>query len=91
MGPEAGGLRDAVFEIATRANDHLITARKMLGEVGEEGRGKGVFATYLPAVAVSAYLERLEKADFNAFEPGLMRREWRLPWRVYRAAGKKEF
>ncbi|KAI9801174.1 MAG: hypothetical protein M1825_003448 [Sarcosagium campestre] len=29
-GPEAKGLRDAVFAVATRANDHLITAREML-------------------------------------------------------------
>ncbi|GAB7357197.1 hypothetical protein MBLNU459_g8183t1 [Dothideomycetes sp. NU459] len=29
-GAEAQGLRDAVFAVATRANDHLITAREML-------------------------------------------------------------
>lgn len=29
-GPNAEGLQDAVFEVATRANDHLITAREML-------------------------------------------------------------
>lgn len=29
-GPEAEGLQDAVFKVATRANDHLITAREML-------------------------------------------------------------
>ena len=32
-GPEAEGLRDAVFEVATRASDHLITARQMLKNV----------------------------------------------------------
>ncbi|PKS13343.1 hypothetical protein jhhlp_000114 [Lomentospora prolificans] len=30
QGPEAPGFRDAVFQVATRANDHLITAREML-------------------------------------------------------------
>lgn len=37
-GAEAEGLRDAVFEVATRASDHLITARQMLKNVyaGEE-------------------------------------------------------
>ncbi|KAK4650906.1 hypothetical protein QC762_701560 [Podospora pseudocomata] len=30
MGPNAEGLQDAVFHVATRANDHLITAREML-------------------------------------------------------------
>jgi NADH dehydrogenase [ubiquinone] 1 alpha subcomplex assembly factor 6 len=29
-GPEAQGLQDAVFKVATRANDHLITAREMM-------------------------------------------------------------
>jgi NADH dehydrogenase [ubiquinone] 1 alpha subcomplex assembly factor 6 len=29
-GAEAAGLKDAVFEVATRASDHLITARQML-------------------------------------------------------------
>lgn len=29
-GPHAEGLQDAVFNVATRANDHLITAREML-------------------------------------------------------------
>ncbi|KAL9941168.1 hypothetical protein ACHAO5_009267, partial [Verticillium nonalfalfae] len=29
-GPEAAGFQDAVFAVATRANDHLITAREML-------------------------------------------------------------
>ncbi|QUC23590.1 uncharacterized protein UV8b_07831 [Ustilaginoidea virens] len=30
QGPSAAGLQDAVFKVATRANDHLITARDML-------------------------------------------------------------
>lgn len=30
QGPSAPGLQDAVFQVATRANDHLITAREML-------------------------------------------------------------
>ncbi|KHO01216.1 Squalene/phytoene synthase [Metarhizium album ARSEF 1941] len=30
QGPNAPGLQDAVFKVATRANDHLMTAREML-------------------------------------------------------------
>lgn len=30
QGPNAPGLQDAVFKVATRANDHLITVREML-------------------------------------------------------------
>ncbi|KAI0405652.1 squalene/phytoene synthase [Xylaria palmicola] len=32
-GPEAAGFKDAVFNVATRANDHLITAREMLKNI----------------------------------------------------------
>ncbi|KAJ8129277.1 hypothetical protein O1611_g4354 [Lasiodiplodia mahajangana] len=33
QGPEAEGFQDAVFKVATRANDHLITAREMLKNI----------------------------------------------------------
>ena len=39
-GPRAEGLTDAVFEVATRANDHLITAREMLAGL-KKGEGVG--------------------------------------------------
>lgn len=45
----AAGLADAVFKVATRANDHLITARKMLADAGDEAKGT-VFAVFLQAV-----------------------------------------
>lgn len=39
-GSNAHGLKDAVFQVATRANDHLITARQMLKNVrGGEDAG----------------------------------------------------
>lgn len=34
-GPEAPGLQDAVFKVATRAHDHLITAREMLKNIDQ--------------------------------------------------------
>ncbi|KAI9775560.1 MAG: hypothetical protein M1839_001038 [Geoglossum umbratile] len=40
LGGEAEGLRDAVFTVATRANDHLITAREMLRNI-QAGRDAG--------------------------------------------------
>lgn len=47
QGASAGGLKDAVFTVATRANDHLITAREMLknlkagSDVGHEFEHEG--------------------------------------------------
>lgn len=39
-GPEAQGLQDAIFKVATRANDHLITAREMLANI-QQGEDPG--------------------------------------------------
>jgi NADH dehydrogenase [ubiquinone] 1 alpha subcomplex assembly factor 6 len=40
QGSDAPGLRDAVFTVATRANDHLITAREMLKNL-QQGKEAG--------------------------------------------------
>jgi NADH dehydrogenase [ubiquinone] 1 alpha subcomplex assembly factor 6 len=40
QGAEAEGLRDAIFTVATRANDHLITAREMLKNL-QQGEDAG--------------------------------------------------
>lgn len=125
-GADAPGLRDAVFAVATRASDHLITARQMLKNLragrdvghefeheGEEGheyreqqqsqqdsaatapaqqhspyerqlkeveRGFGVL---MPAVSTQLWLDRLQKVDFDIFNPSLLRSDWRLPWKAF--------
>ncbi|KAI9837292.1 MAG: hypothetical protein M1819_000366 [Sarea resinae] len=123
----APGLRDAVFTVATRANDHLITAREMLRNVragqdidhafehaGDEGHqyheddhhGEGSasarpesnspkaevdrgFGVLMPVVSTSLWLQRLQKVDFDVFDPRLRKREWRLPWSAYWAFRRK--
>jgi NADH dehydrogenase [ubiquinone] 1 alpha subcomplex assembly factor 6 len=40
LGAEAPGLKDAIFKVATRSNDHLITAREMLKNL-QQGQGAG--------------------------------------------------
>lgn len=39
LGPKAPNIRDAVFEVATRANDHLLTIREMVKrfQAGQDG------------------------------------------------------
>ncbi|KAF2421569.1 hypothetical protein EJ08DRAFT_653400 [Tothia fuscella] len=121
-GASAPGLRDAVFTVATRANDHLITAREMLRnlhnnqDVGHEfehlsdeefkysaqGMASGnekqlqdverAFGVLMgPAVPTALWLERLEKADFDVFDEGLRRTDWRLPWKAYWAYSRGKF
>jgi NADH dehydrogenase [ubiquinone] 1 alpha subcomplex assembly factor 6 len=123
QGSSAPGLRDAVFAVATRANDHLITAREMLKnlqggkDVGhefehlgdeehsysnelEKGEGSATskqlqevnqaFGVLMgPALSSSLWLEKLEKADFDVFDPSLRRSDWRLPWKAYWAFNRR--
>jgi hypothetical protein len=37
----------------------------------------------LPTVSVVAYLDRLRRADFNAFDSNLQRRNTLLPWLLW--------
>ncbi|GAM88981.1 hypothetical protein ANO11243_070150 [Dothideomycetidae sp. 11243] len=112
QGSQAKGLRDAVFAVATRANDHLITTREMLknlqagkdaghdfehqheeehdhGSTDVAGRSSPrqdidkAFGVFMPAVSTSLWLDRLEKVDFDIFNPKLRMTDWRLPWKCW--------
>ena len=54
QGPAAPGLKDVVYEVATRANDHLKAARQYI----DDARGKdydllkSAFCVFVPAVLV---------------------------------------
>ncbi|KAI9686183.1 MAG: hypothetical protein M1822_003838 [Bathelium mastoideum] len=120
-GSDADGLRDAVFQVATRANDHILTARQMLknlragqdvdheyehqhdddhaydvrgrdssaaAQLRDIERGFGVLMNAIPTVL---WLEKLEKADFDAFAPSLRTPDWRLPWKAYWAFTRRKF
>ncbi|KAI7164470.1 hypothetical protein KC349_g544 [Hortaea werneckii] len=118
-GADAHGLRDAVFTVATRANDHLITARQMLTNIrrGEDAghefehqdeeehmyfqsrSGKPetqaqeierAFGVFMPAVATQLWLDRLQKADFDIFNPKLRVTDWRLPFRAFWAWNRRQ-
>ncbi|KAF8073690.1 isoprenoid synthase domain-containing protein [Lyophyllum atratum] len=85
-GPQAEGIADAVFEFATLANDHLLTARDMLKEEGMGGKVPSrAVPVFLAGVPVANYLGRLEEANFDAFAPELQLRDWKLPWQIWRS------
>lgn len=80
-GAEAPGLKDAVFKVATRANDHLITAREMLKnlqqgkEAGHEFEHAGEAGhEYLESKGDSSQAD-LEKA-FGVLMPAVATRLW---------------
>ncbi|KAL2860702.1 uncharacterized protein BJX67DRAFT_375880 [Aspergillus lucknowensis] len=83
-GAEAAGLRDAVFTVATRASDHLITVQQMLNnlragrDVGHdfehEGEDGHKYATAEGSVHESP-LEEVNRA-FGVFMPAVGTRLW---------------
>ncbi|KAK1046144.1 hypothetical protein LTS16_006056 [Friedmanniomyces endolithicus] len=83
-GSNAEGLRDAVFAVATRANDHLITARQLLqqvraGEVEDhefEHRDEEEHV-YLPTKSgrSETQAQELERA-FGVFMPAIATQLW---------------
>lgn len=113
QGALAPNLRDAIFTVATRANDHLITAREMLKnlrgghDVGHEfehveeeehaynaqemnagtasqlDEVKRGFGVLMPAISTSLWLDKLQKVDFDVFDPALRKTDWKLPFQAY--------
>ncbi|XP_060526222.1 NADH dehydrogenase (ubiquinone) complex I, assembly factor 6 isoform X2 [Cylas formicarius] len=66
-------LRECVYEIASRAHQHLTKARNLLETVPLEAR-----PSLLPAVPVGIYLNRLQKVNYNVFDIGLQQRPWKI-------------
>lgn len=85
QGASAPGLRDAVFTVATRANDHLITAREMLSKLRSEGTLGHDFEhqddeghQYSPQqlnAGQEAQLAEVEQA-FGVFMPSITTQSW---------------
>ena len=78
-GAAAAGLRDAVFAVATRANDHLITAREMLKNL-KAGRDVGHEFEHLDdrehaAVRTDNQLEEVERG-FGVLMPAVATQLW---------------
>lgn len=68
-GPQAQAIEDAVFEFATVANDHLITAREMFKEDGMDGKvPPGAMPVFLAGVRLCHALRGLNGvADISGF------------------------
>ncbi|KAH9638703.1 hypothetical protein HF086_013975 [Spodoptera exigua] len=69
-------MRNAVFEIASRANSHLDKARKI--SVPETAK-----QIFLPGIAVHNYLTKLQKRNFNIFDRSLLLTSPTLPFKLY--------
>lgn len=70
-GPEAKGIDDAVFEFATLANDHIITARSMLKEEGFNGNvPSGAMPVFLTGVRMDLVVTQRLIEVLNDFLSG---------------------
>ena len=79
------GLSDAIFEVATRANDHLISAKVKVQDLKADSEiTRDIQGILLNAVSPKLYLERLEYYNFDVTEPKLHNKEWKLPYRLWR-------
>ncbi|KAI9766352.1 MAG: hypothetical protein M1840_006616 [Geoglossum simile] len=84
LGSEAPGLRDAVFAVATRANDHLITAREMLkniqagGDAGHdfEHQGEADYEYPDPDQAKDVTAEQEVARGFGVLMPAVATKLW---------------
>jgi NADH dehydrogenase [ubiquinone] 1 alpha subcomplex assembly factor 6 len=81
QGAEAPGLRDAVFAVATRASDHLITVQQMLSnlragkDVGHEFEHEEEEEHQYAAREHQSPLEEVNRA-FGVFLPAVATRLW---------------
>lgn len=85
QGAAAPGLKDAVFAVATRANDHLITAREMLSKLRAEGTlghefehqndEEHQYSAQQLSVGQDAQLVEVEQA-FGVFMPSIATQSW---------------
>jgi NADH dehydrogenase [ubiquinone] 1 alpha subcomplex assembly factor 6 len=88
-GAEASGLKDAVFDTATRANDYIISARSILRNEFPNKIPAYLTGPMVETTTAITFLEALERADFDIFDTKLQLlasgRGWRLPWAMFKA------
>ncbi|KAL1921258.1 uncharacterized protein VTP21DRAFT_10974 [Calcarisporiella thermophila] len=75
-------LQDAVFEVASAAHSHLQHSRSLFSKTTSRA-----LPAFLHAIPSRNYLLRLEKSDFNVYDPSLASKDWKLPlelWNAYR-------
>lgn len=93
-GGQAKGFKDAVFDTATRANDYLITVRREIREnlprgrvADSSGREPGARPALVGLATIPHMLARLERYDFDPFEPAFRIEArghgWRLPLKMW--------
>lgn len=71
-------LSECVYEVASRAHQHLIKSKSLMDKVPVNGR-----PALLPAIPILNYLENLQKVDYNVLNPSLQQRSWKILPSIY--------
>lgn len=79
-------LNDCVYEVASRAHQHLMKARSISENVPKLAR-----PALLPAITVYLYLERLQKVNYDVFHPSLQQRSWKLFPQIWFASIRNKY
>ncbi|KAJ2719697.1 hypothetical protein GGI07_005053 [Coemansia sp. Benny D115] len=74
-------LQAAVYDLATKGYTRLCG----VAEIYVPSSPRAAFPALMAAVPVKEWLERLEKADFNIFDPRLQQHTLRVLWRLWLA------
>ncbi|XP_071959586.1 NADH dehydrogenase (ubiquinone) complex I, assembly factor 6-like [Antedon mediterranea] len=78
--------KDVMFEIASRANAHLETARSFRKDVPKEA-----LPAFLVTLPMHDFLTAIQKVDFDVFDPKLQRRNHMLPVRLWLQHKRKTY
>ncbi|KAK3744479.1 hypothetical protein QZH41_012892 [Actinostola sp. cb2023] len=80
-GNTSQGVKDVIYDLASMASTHMSTARSIQSKVP-----KTAFRALLPSVSCQIYLNKIQKADFNLFDPKLRERNHLLPIQLLKQA-----
>lgn len=72
--PDDKPVRNCIFDVASLANTHLIKARNLANNLESSQK-----VYLLPAIAISRYLERLRRCDFDLSHASLGKSDGLLP------------
>ncbi|XP_076470134.1 NADH dehydrogenase (ubiquinone) complex I, assembly factor 6-like [Babylonia areolata] len=79
-------LLDAVYDLATVAHTHLQTARSLQKDVPKEA-----LAAFLNTLPCDLFLQKLETANFNVFDPALQKRNSSLALHLWLQQRRKKY
>ncbi|KAG8224608.1 hypothetical protein J437_LFUL009175 [Ladona fulva] len=80
------GLKEVAYEVASRAKLHVDKAKSLSSKFSRD-----TFLICLPIVPVMGFLTRLQKANFNVFDPSLSLRDNFLPVKLFWAKFRSSY